>query len=113
MAKEWKTFTESKDVDQMKKVLSAETKVDEYSFKDGNHKIKAVCFIYNFVSLQKKTKDHIGYFTLHNVLSSLFLRFRVANYFGLLNGTVQNQWTLMTPRTDRIEIYKNERKKET
>ena len=28
MAKEWKTFTESKDVVQMKKVLCAETKVD-------------------------------------------------------------------------------------
>ena len=42
MAKEWKTFTESKDVDQMKKVLSAETKVDEYSLKDGNHKNKGM-----------------------------------------------------------------------
>ena len=42
MANEWKTFTESKDVDQMKKVLSAEKKVDEYSLKDGNHKNKGM-----------------------------------------------------------------------
>ena len=42
MANEWKTLIESNNVVQMKKVLCAEKKVDEYSLKDGNHKNKGM-----------------------------------------------------------------------